>query len=84
MRNKYKNLTTHVVCISEYLSITEPKTYTLYKKYKILKLNDFIITIENDFRSETFNLYSPFGGNFCSEFYLRKEKLKKLKNKKWK
>lgn len=77
MRNQYKNLenSTYLVCLMIPL-VTNPQdcAFTPMKRW---------VDILNDFNHHVdFNVHSPFGDYFCTETYLRKQKLEKLKNEK--
>jgi len=78
MRNKYKNLSNYLICLS--LPIGAINSFTVGEKYKIKSINGVYIKIVGNSEDEMFNLHSTFGDCFCSVSYLRKKKLNSLNN----
>jgi hypothetical protein len=77
LRNKYKHLGEHVICITPPIGYS--KFFTIGKKYKVIRYTYTQISIATDLKNtETFNIHSWFGDSFCSLYYSRRKKLKKL------
>lgn len=81
-RNKYDGVINadFLICLDSHGISDE---YTTNVKYDIVYINDKIHTeisiICDNGSVDRFNIHSPFGDRFCTLKYLRKKKLKRIK-----